>query len=60
MRVKILFDKDTQNKKLHTGWGVSFLVNDKVLFDTGENGSWLIRNMNTLRVDINRIEAVGS
>jgi len=39
MRVKILFDKDTQNKKLHTGWGVSFLVNDKVLFDTGENGS---------------------
>lgn len=58
MKVKILFDKDTLDKKLHTGWGVSFLIDDKILFDTGEKGLWLIENMNNLGVDIAGIEAV--
>lgn len=58
MKLKILFDKDTKNKKLHTGWGVSFLVDEKTLFDAGEKGAWLMRNMKILRVDINKIEAV--
>ncbi len=58
MKIKILYDKKTGNKKLHTGWGVSFLVDGKVLFDTGENGPWLADNMKTLNVDINKIECV--
>ncbi len=58
MRIKVIFDKITENKKLHTGWGVSFLVDDRILFDTGENGSWLMENMKILKVDIDRIEAV--
>jgi 7,8-dihydropterin-6-yl-methyl-4-(beta-D-ribofuranosyl)aminobenzene 5'-phosphate synthase len=58
MQIKILFDKGAKDKKLHTGWGVSFLVDDKILFDTGEKGPWLIENMNNLGVDIARIEAV--
>ena len=58
MKVKILFDKDTKNKKLHTGWGVSFLVDERILFDTGENGSWLMKNMEILRVDIDKMEAI--
>ena len=58
VRVKILFDKTSENKKLHTGWGVSFLVDDRILFDTGENGAWLIENMKILKVDIDKIEAV--
>jgi len=58
MKVKILFDKDTSDKKLHTGWGISFLIDDKILFDTGEKGPWLIENMSNLRVDIAGIEAV--
>ena len=59
MKVKILFDKDTKDKKLHTGWGVSFLVDNRILFDVGENGSWLIANMKNLKVDIDKIiEAV--
>ena len=58
MRVKILFDQNTENKKLHTGWGVSFLIDDKILFDTGEKGSWLIKNMDILSVNIDKIEAV--
>jgi 7,8-dihydropterin-6-yl-methyl-4-(beta-D-ribofuranosyl)aminobenzene 5'-phosphate synthase len=58
MRVKILFDKATKNKKLYTGWGVSFLVNDSILFDAGENSSWLMRNMEILKVNINKLDAI--
>ena len=58
MKLKILFDKDTNNKKLRTGWGVSFLLDEKILFDTGENGTWLMKNIKVLRVDIDKIEAV--
>ena len=58
MKVKIIFDKDAEGKKLHTGWGVSFLVDNKILFDTGENGPRLNENMKILKVDIDKIEAV--
>ncbi|TRZ83848.1 MBL fold metallo-hydrolase [bacterium] len=58
MQVKILFDKTSENKKLHTGWGVSFLVDDRILFDTGEKGEWLLENMRFFGVDIKKIEAV--
>ena len=58
MRIKVLFDKGALYKKLNTGWGVSFLVDDKILFDTGEKGEWLLKNMRSLGVDIKKIEAV--
>lgn len=58
MKIKILFDKDTKNKNLHIGWGISFLVDEKILFDTGENGRWLLENIKNSKVDINKIEAV--
>ncbi|MBU4311372.1 MAG: MBL fold metallo-hydrolase [Candidatus Omnitrophica bacterium] len=58
MKVKIIFDKDAENEKLHTGWGVSFLIDEKILFDTGKNGSWLLENIKSLDADIDKIEAV--
>ncbi len=58
MDIEILFDKRTQYKNLKIGWGISFLVNKKILFDTGENGKWLIRNIEELQIDINKIEAI--
>ena len=58
MKIKVLFDKDREDKKLHIGWGVSFLVDDKILFDTGEKGKWLLENMRCLRVNIDKIEAI--
>jgi len=58
MRIKVIFDKGALNKKLNTGWGVSFLIDDKILFDTGEKGKWLLKNMRSLGVDITKIEAV--
>lgn len=58
MKIKVLFDKGALAKNIRTGWGVSFLIDDKILFDTGEKGVWLRGNMWALEVDINKIEAV--
>jgi len=58
LKIKILFDKESRDRSLRTGWGVSFLVNDTILFDTGERGKWLIENMKNLSVDITKIKAV--
>ena len=57
MQIKILFNEDSLDKKLHIGWGVSFLIDDRILFDTGENGQWLIENINNLGIDVAEIEA---
>ena len=58
MRIKVIYDKVGLGKNLHVGWGVSFLIDDKILFDTGENGEWILENMRAMEVDINKIEAV--
>jgi len=58
MQVKVLFDKDSWDSNFYTGWGLSFLIDDKIIFDTGEDGDWLINNMENLKVNFNRIEAI--
>lgn len=58
MQIKIIYDKDSLNKNLNTGWGVSFLIGEKILFDTGENGEWLMDNLKKLDIDINKLESV--
>lgn len=58
MKIKILFDKEASNKNIRTGWGISFLIDEKVLFDTGEKGEWLFENMQTLGIAISKIESV--
>jgi len=58
MKIQVLFDKDREDKKLHIGWGVSFLIGNKILFDTGENGKCLLENMRSLKVSIDKIEAI--
>ncbi|MBN2119744.1 MAG: MBL fold metallo-hydrolase [Candidatus Omnitrophica bacterium] len=58
MLIKVLFDKDREDEDLHIGWGVSFLVDDKILFDTGEKGEWLLENMRSLKVSVDNIEAI--
>lgn len=58
MKMQILFDANVMEKGLRTGWGVSFLINKTVLFDTGEKGAWLLHNMKKLKVDIGKLDAV--
>lgn len=57
MFIKTLFDKRACNDKLRTGWGLSFLVNDGLIFDTGEKGEWLMENMKSLDVNPGGLEA---
>ena len=58
MEIKILFDRETINRSLYRGWGVSFLINERILFDTGEKGRWLLKNMRNLKIDVDKIIAV--
>lgn len=58
MEFKIIFDRESINKEIRTGWGFSVLAEGKVLFDTGEKGIWLIENMEKLGVNFNNLKAV--
>lgn len=58
MKLKILFDYRSKQNDLHIGWGLSVLVNETVLFDTGENGEWLLENMEQLNVEPRNITSV--
>ncbi len=58
MEIKILFDSKGLNRKFSIGWGVSYLINSQVLFDTGERSSYLFRNMGHMGINISDIKAV--
>ena len=58
MEIKVLFDKINLDERFSTGWGFSVLVDDCILFDTGENPSLLLNNMETMNVDISSLTAV--
>ena len=58
MVLRVLFDSKSLDAHLSTGWGVSFLVGESTVFDTGENGNYLLRNMNHLNVDLNALQNV--
>lgn len=58
MEVKILFNNEAISKDLRIGWGLSFLIDRKILFDTGENGRWLLENIKSLKVNIDKISSV--
>lgn len=58
MYAQNIFDNRSRESRLHTGWGLSFLIDDRILFDTGESGVELIENMNALGTDIAKIKIV--
>jgi len=58
MEIKVVFDKKAVNKRLHTGWGLSLLVDNKILFDTGENGDWLLKNMGAMGINPDDIQSI--
>jgi len=56
MEVKIVFNNDVVSDKFISGWGFSCLVDNRVLFDTGEKAEYLFNNMQNLNIDISTIE----
>ena len=58
MIVKIIFNNDVINSAFVNGWGFSCLVDDRILFDTGEKAEYLFNNMEKMKINIPAIEAV--
>ena len=58
MKLKIIFDKESANSSCVSGWGVAYLIDDKILFDTAEKADYLIGNLKALEVNIANIEKV--
>jgi len=58
MQIKILFDNVALDDRFLSGWGVSYLIDGKVLFDTGEKSGSLLRNVKNLDVNISNLKTV--
>ena len=58
MKLKIIFDKDKISDKYSSGWGISYIIDDRVLFDVGEKGEYILNNIRVLGIDIGEIEKI--
>ncbi|MBD3246905.1 MAG: MBL fold metallo-hydrolase [Candidatus Omnitrophica bacterium] len=58
MKLKVLFDKDSQDPRYASGWGLAYLLDGRLLFDTGEKGEYLLENLRVLQIDAARVEMI--
>ncbi len=58
MEIKILFDNIASDKKFLTGWGLAYLIDGDILFDTGNKGESLLKNMENANINILDIKTV--
>ena len=58
MEIKILFDNAAADKKFSTGWGLSYLIDGDILFDTGDKPKPLLKNIKNAGVNISDIKRV--
>jgi 7,8-dihydropterin-6-yl-methyl-4-(beta-D-ribofuranosyl)aminobenzene 5'-phosphate synthase len=58
MEIKILFDNRRLDHTFLIGWGVSYLVDGHILFDTGERAGALFHNMVRMGASVKDIESV--
>jgi 7,8-dihydropterin-6-yl-methyl-4-(beta-D-ribofuranosyl)aminobenzene 5'-phosphate synthase len=59
--ITIVYDNNPYKKGLETAWGFSCIVRGTektILFDTGGDGSLLIRNMKALGIDPKEIDLI--
>jgi 7,8-dihydropterin-6-yl-methyl-4-(beta-D-ribofuranosyl)aminobenzene 5'-phosphate synthase len=57
MTVKILYDNQAV-EGFRSGWGLSILINDTILFDTGAKARRLLTNMRNFGISFERIQYV--
>lgn len=58
MEIKILFDSSKEDIRYIVGWGVSYLIDNRVLFDAGENGEMLSHNIDLMGIRPKSIQKV--
>ena len=57
MRIKVVFDRKGGDKYF-SGWGLSYIIDEKTLFDTGEKSEYTLKNLKTLGIKAEGIERV--
>lgn len=61
IKITILFDNETTSKLYSPAWGFSCLIEaygKKILFDTGNSGDLLLKNMENMKVDLHEIDEI--
>jgi len=58
MEIKILYDNKTARSNILAGWGFSCLVDNSILFDTGEDKEGLLHNMKAMGASVSRLENI--
>jgi len=58
MQLKIVCDNRIYNEKLDICWGFSCLIDENLLFDTGESEKVLLGNMQKLNISVENISTV--
>jgi len=55
MRFSILFDNHAAREDVQALWGFSLLIGEDLLFDTGSDGRVLLKNAQTMGVDLKKV-----
>ncbi|MFC1546683.1 MBL fold metallo-hydrolase [bacterium] len=58
MQIKILAEGSTTLERKVKKWGLSFLINETVLFDTFGNADILLANIRDMNVDVQKIKTI--
>ncbi|MBN3039970.1 MAG: MBL fold metallo-hydrolase [Candidatus Omnitrophica bacterium] len=58
MNIKVIFEKQAKTENLSSGWGVSYLINNKMLFDLGEKKEFFEDNIKKMNIDPKKFEKV--
>ena len=58
MKIKIIFNNESSDQRFSSGWGFSCLIGENLLFDTGEEESYLIRNFKALDSDVSALKDI--
>lgn len=58
MEIKIVFNNESVDERFLSGWGFSCLVDNRILFDTGEKAEYLFNNMKNMDINLSSVEAV--
>jgi len=58
MKIRILADNYTFDKKFKECWGFSVLINDDILFDTADSAETFLHNAQMMNIDLSLIKKV--
>ncbi|HDI13138.1 MAG TPA: MBL fold metallo-hydrolase [Hadesarchaea archaeon] len=58
MKITVVYDNEVLKEGLKSGWGFSCLIDDDVLFDTGDDGAALLYNMEKLDINPRDLKSV--